>query len=85
MSLLNMQDKRLRKGVNSMFDKNEMWDFLIDMKIATEEELQLVTDLMGFSRETLESVLHTRTGYVDMTQYVEAELNEFYGIERESE
>lgn len=68
-----------------MFDKNEMWDFLIEMKIATEEELQLVTDLMGFSRETLESVLHTRTGYVDMTQYVEAELNEFYGIERESE
>jgi hypothetical protein len=44
-----------------------------------------VTDINGFNVSTLENVLYARTGYRDLRQYVEAELNEFYGIESESE
>ncbi len=70
-------------GVNNMTDKNSLWDFLIDHNIATEQELSLVTDINGFSESALEEVLYARTGYRDLAQYVEAELDEFYGIESE--
>jgi hypothetical protein len=44
---------------------DQMWDWLLDMGIATEEELQLVTDINGYSIETLNDVLYARTGYRD--------------------
>ena len=42
---------------------NEMWGWLVDMGIATDEELQLITDINGYSIDTLEDVLYSRTGY----------------------
>lgn len=44
---------------------DQMWDWLLDMGIATEEELQLVTDINGYSLETLNDILFARTGYRD--------------------
>ncbi len=44
---------------------SEMWDWLLDAGIATEDELQLVTDINGYSLETLNDVLFARTGYRD--------------------
>lgn len=51
--------------------KNKIWDYLIDNAIATEEELQLVTDVAGYSVRTLEAVIYARTGYNDLEQLEE--------------
>ena len=40
-----------------------LWDNLITYEIATENELQLITDINGYTLETLEDVLYARTGY----------------------
>jgi hypothetical protein len=41
---------------------DEAWDYLIDMGIATTEELELITNINGYNKETLEDVLYARTG-----------------------
>lgn len=51
----------------------ELWDWLLDMGIATEKELQLVTDINGYSIETLNDVLYARTGYRDQEQLEDEE------------
>lgn len=48
---------------------NELWDWLEDMGIATEEELRLITNINGHSLETLNDVLLARTGYSNREQY----------------
>lgn len=52
----------------------KMWEWLVDMGIATEEELILVTCLTGRSIETLNNVLFIRTGYRTREQYEYSEL-----------
>ena len=42
--------------------KDEMWEYLEGNGIATDAELQLVTNGWGYSEETLETVLYVRTG-----------------------
>ena len=42
---------------------NEMWDYLMETEIATENELQLVTSIDGFNEETMEAILYAKTGY----------------------
>ncbi len=46
----------------------EYWCYLIESGIATEEELRLVTYILGYSEETLDSVLYARTGYRTIDQ-----------------
>lgn len=41
----------------------EMVEILITYGIATEEEVQLVTDINGWNQETMEDILYARTGY----------------------
>ena len=48
-----------------------IWDYLIDNAIATEEELQLVTDVAGYSFATMEAIIYARTGYNDLEQLME--------------
>lgn len=55
---------------------NDLWDLLIDNNIATDDELDLICHINGWRIETLEDVLYVRTGYRDMQQYKECELNE---------
>lgn len=52
---------------------DQAWEYLIDYSIATEEELQLVTSstMMGYSFETLESVVYVRTGYTSFDQLMD--------------
>ena len=45
-----------------------MWETLVDMGIATEEELQLVTSINGYNIDTLNDVIYVRTGYHDIEQ-----------------
>lgn len=51
----------------------ELWDNLLDYEIATKEELQLVTSINGYSEDSLNAVLYSRTGYRSWEQYAECE------------
>ena len=51
--------------------RDELWDYLLEREIATENELQLVTSINGFKLETLESVLYVRTAYRSLDQIKE--------------
>ena len=53
---------------------NELWENLVEYGIATEEELQLVTDINGYSIDTLNSVLYARTAYRNWKQFAENEV-----------
>lgn len=41
----------------------ETKEFLINNSIATQEEIELVCDINGYSIETLNDILYARTGY----------------------
>lgn len=45
-----------------------VWEALVNMGIATEDELQLVTDINGYNIDTLNDVIYVRTGYHDIEQ-----------------
>lgn len=53
--------------------RDELWDYLIDNQIASEESLQLLTNVNGFSLDTLEDALYALTGYHSLEQIKEAE------------
>ncbi len=46
----------------------EMWDKLVDVGIATEEECQLVTDILGYTERAMLDILYARTGYRNFEQ-----------------
>jgi hypothetical protein len=46
----------------------QMWDYLVETVIATDDELKLVTNIAGYTVETLEDVLYARTGYRSVEQ-----------------
>jgi hypothetical protein len=52
-------------------DAARVWDYIINNGIATEDELQLVTDINGYSVDTLNDVLYARTGYHSIEQAAE--------------
>ncbi len=59
---------------NMIYNNNDaarVWDYIINNGIATEDELQLVTDINGYSVDTLNDVLYARTGYRDIGQIEE--------------
>ena len=49
-------------------DFNEMWDYLIENVGVSEETLQIVAAINGYSAETLWAVLYATTGYRDFDQ-----------------
>jgi hypothetical protein len=51
----------------------ELWDYLLDNGIASEETLQVVTNINGYSLSTLEDVLYATTGYRSLEQAEEEE------------
>mgnify|MGYP003641422312 FL=1 len=50
-----------------------IWDYIIDNGIATEDELRLVTSINGMNEEALNSVLYCRTGYRSVEQITDCE------------
>lgn len=50
----------------------DIWDEIVDLEIATEDELKLVTSINGYNEETLNDVLFAKTGYRDIEQLKEA-------------
>lgn len=43
--------------------KDLAWNYMLENNLATEEELQLVTDVAGYSMEVMHDILYSRTGY----------------------
>lgn len=58
-----------------MKDVNEMYDELVAYGIATPEEIDLVTCINGYREEVLNDILYARTGYRDLNDYFEEEIN----------
>ena len=48
-------------------NKEEMWDVLIEQGVS-DESLRLVTNINGYSEETMKDVLYAHTGYRDFDQ-----------------
>ena len=49
-----------------MMSFDEMYDKLIELDIATEEEISLVCCINGYTIGTLQDILYTRTGYREL-------------------
>ena len=47
----------------------ELWDYMVEQSIATDDELRLVTSINGMNTDTLNDVLYVRTGHRDIKQY----------------
>lgn len=54
-----------------MSEEARMWEFLYGEVGVSEETLQVVTDINGYSLETLNDVLYAVTGYRTREQYEE--------------
>lgn len=52
---------------------NQLWDLLLEQELFTEEELQLLTNINGYSVETLNDAIFARYGYRDYDQMMEYE------------
>jgi hypothetical protein len=48
--------------------QDNMWDNMIQLGIATQKELELVSCLNGYSMQTLNDVLYAKTGYRSLGQ-----------------
>ena len=55
-----------------MINLEETWDKIVELEVATENELQLVTSLNGYSIDTLNSVVYARTAYSTLSDYLES-------------
>jgi hypothetical protein len=49
-------------------DVNDLFDELIENELFTYEELKLLTNINGFSIETLNDAIYSRYGYRDYEQ-----------------
>lgn len=54
---------------DSINDADAEKNFLIEQEIATEDEISLVTEINGYSIDTLNDILYARTGYQDLDAY----------------
>lgn len=52
-------------------DVNVLWDALLDGDLFTKGELQLLTNINGYSIETLNDAIFARYGYRDLEQMME--------------
>jgi len=48
--------------------KTKVWDYLLETEIATENELQLVTNINGYNEETMTDIIYSKTGYRNLEQ-----------------
>ena len=53
--------------------KHELWTRIVEYGIATEQEIDLVTDICGYNEKVLNDIIFARTGYRDIEQYEESE------------
>ena len=49
-------------------DTNTAYDILIDSGIASEETINIVTNINGYTRETMQDILYAATGFRNFDQ-----------------
>ena len=54
-----------------MNNLNKLWDEIVELGIATKEELKLVTTINCYNMTTLNNVIYVRTGYRNIEQLKE--------------
>lgn len=68
-----------------------LYDFIVDNNISTEEEVNLVTDINGWSEESTTDIIFARTGNRSYEQCKDDgyegtdELDEYYDLNEEDE
>lgn len=50
------------------------WDKLVDMGLFTDRELELVTNINGYTIETINDAIYARYGYRSLDQMLEEDL-----------
>lgn len=66
--------------------ENAWYNFITENDIATEKEVNLVTDISGYSESTFLAIVYARTGYRSYEQLLNdgynqnKELSEYYDI-----
>ena len=50
-----------------------IWEYLVEASYTTDEALQLLTNVCGYSVDTLESAIYALTGYRTLDQLKEYE------------
>lgn len=73
-----------------MFElENNLWEFLVENDIATNEEVKLVTQIAGLEENTLLHILYARTGFRSIEQslgegfYISPYLLDHYGLDED--
>ena len=51
--------------------RDQLWDYLIDNEIASLDTLQVVTNINGYTLDTLEDIFYATTGYRNLKQIEE--------------
>ena len=52
---------------------DELYDYIVETGIATNNEVSLVCSINGTNEDSLNSILYSRTGYRDIEQIKECE------------
>lgn len=55
-------------------DINNIYDYIVELGIATEEEVNLVTCINGYNEEVLNNIIYVRTGYRTIEQLIDDEI-----------
>jgi predicted Ser/Thr protein kinase len=55
-----------------MIQLQQLWHYIIDYEIATENELIHETNQNGLNLTTLQQLLYNKTGYTTFAQHIEA-------------
>ena len=63
----------MKQTINIEQSWEQIWDYLSDNEIATEDELRLITSINGCNEDSLNAVLYVRTGYRSVDQLEECE------------
>ena len=50
---------------------SEMHKYLVEYEIATEDEIELVSNINGYTRATMTDILYSKTGYNTFDQQQE--------------
>lgn len=57
---------------------NEIYNYMIDYGLVSEETLNIITNINGYEEDTLNDVLYCVSGYHDIEQYLQYEDRETY-------
>lgn len=61
-------------------DVSKLWDYILFYELATEDELKLITNINGYSEDTLNDVVYARAGYHTLEDFIKSEYSESYEL-----